>query len=121
MGSLQEMALKKLLFQDHNNEILKRLLLHTVDFNKLTEYTTCTDKRSGGTRRTTCIVLAKRRGSRVLGSMGRGRGGEPKDWPVTLFVYSSACCFNVSSTVWTLSQCVEYSGCRYTNTPAHSL
>ena len=38
MESLQKMILKKLLLQGHN-EILKRLLLGTVDFNKLTEYT----------------------------------------------------------------------------------
>src|ERR1700728_4879198 len=38
---------------------------------------------------------------------------------VTLFVYSHACfriCFNVSSDVCTLSQCVENSCCWYTNT-----
>jgi hypothetical protein len=39
MESLQEIALRKLLFQDSYNEILKRFLLHTVDFNKLTEDT----------------------------------------------------------------------------------
>jgi len=39
MESLQEIALRKVLFRDPYSDTLKHLLMHTVDFNKLSENT----------------------------------------------------------------------------------